>query len=69
MQRVSGGLLLALIAVVIVVGWYVDVRRRPNRRCRACNGTGKNSRGVRWGTCHRCGGVGHVHRIGAGNGR
>ncbi|HEX3962413.1 MAG TPA: hypothetical protein VHZ03_38260 [Trebonia sp.] len=62
----NGGELLALVAVVVIVGWYVDLRRRPNRRCWACNGSGRNSRGVRWGNCGRCGGSGNVRRLGAG---
>jgi DnaJ-class molecular chaperone len=54
-----------LVVAVVVVGWLVDVRRRPIRRCPSCNGTKKNSSGSIWGPCRRCGGKGEVRRFGA----
>jgi DnaJ-class molecular chaperone len=63
----SGAGVLVLAAIVVVVGWWVDVQRRPIRRCPSCDGSKKNAGdGSRyWGTCRRCGGKGEVRRLGA----
>lgn len=66
-------LVLLLAAVAAAAAWYVDVRLRPWRPCRWCNGR-KRTRGSRpkaYGkfTCRRCGGKGEVRRLGAGKGK
>jgi DnaJ-class molecular chaperone len=58
-----------LIAAVFVVflGWLIDLRWHPMRRCPRCDGakTSIGSSRERWGTCGRCGGEGEVRRFGA----
>ena len=65
--------IVVLVALVIAGGWYIDVRRRPWKPCRWCNGRTrtKGSRPKAWGKyrCRHCGGKGEVRRWGAGKGK
>lgn len=58
---------VVLVAVVVLVLWWVDMRVHPVRRCPWCRGSKRNvgSSTRRWGTCPRCGGTGELRRIGA----
>jgi hypothetical protein len=63
---VSGAGIVLIVAAVALIGWWVDVQRRPIRRCPSCKGSKRNSgSSQRWGTCRRCGGKGEVRRLGA----
>lgn len=66
----TGEGVLVLIAIVVLGGWWATVTYHPYRRCPSCKGSKKNSGSneLRWGTCGRCGGKGHVRRFGAGPG-
>jgi hypothetical protein len=70
MVAVTGSGLLALVALVVLVGWWLSVERHPYRQCPACKGGRKNagSSSGRWGVCGRCGGRGNVRRFGARSG-
>jgi DnaJ-class molecular chaperone len=62
----SGAGIVVIVAIVVIAGWWLDVRRHPIRRCPSCNGSKRNtSNSQRWGTCRRCGGKGEVRRFGA----
>lgn len=66
----SGAEVVVVVGAVAAVAWWVDVHRRPIRRCPSCNGTKRNtgsSTSIRWGTCRKCGGKGEVRRFGAGD--
>jgi hypothetical protein len=63
---VSGTAFVVIVAVVVIIAWWVDVQRRPIRRCPSCKGRKRNSSSpLRWGTCRRCGGKGELPRRGA----
>ena len=65
MSPAAAVLLLAAIGIAI---WFIGVRRRPWKTCRACGGKGRLA-GFLVGThadCGRCGAKGRVRRIGAG---
>ena len=67
-RAVSGAEFVVLAGAVAGVAWWVDVARRPIRRCPSCKGTKRNtgnSTSLTWGTCRRCGGKGEVRRFGA----
>jgi hypothetical protein len=52
----TGGAVLALVALAAAGGYAADLWRRPFRWCRRCQGTGRvtGSTGKRWGPCPRC---------------
>ena len=58
---------LALAALTALGCWRVSVALWPTRLCPSCKGrkTNAGSNRQRWGTCRRCGGTGHVRRLGA----
>lgn len=58
---------LIILAIVALLGYYVSLRRWPERKCRRCAGGGRNagSNGRRFGRCKRCGGSGRELRLGA----
>ena len=63
-----GILVLLLIAVAACAVWYVHVRIRPWKTCRACGGAGRIKGKLVRGThsdCRRCGATGRVRRAGA----
>jgi hypothetical protein len=67
---VTGSGVLVLIAIVVVVIWWLNLQWHPYRRCPSCKGGRRNSgsTSLRWGRCGRCGGKGYIRRFGAGPG-
>ena len=60
--------ILIVIAVVLVVGYVVSVKRHPFTACRWCNGGNKHKGAVfRYGfrPCTHCNGSGRKRRLGA----
>jgi DnaJ-class molecular chaperone len=59
--------IVIIIALIFAVGWWVDLRIHPFRRCPRCNGRRRNpgSSSTHWGYCSRCHGRGEVRRYGA----
>ena len=59
--------ILILIIIVAVVGYFVSLRIHPLAKCRLCNGTGRHSGSVYTYAnrrCRRCGGSGRKDRFG-----
>lgn len=58
---------IAVVVVVLVVGYLVSLLLHPQTSCRACGGRGRN-RGFVYrysmGACGRCGGSGRKDRFG-----
>jgi len=59
--------IILVIAAIGAVSYYVSLRLWPYRRCRRCDGGGRNagSNAKRFGRCGRCGGSGRELRLGA----
>lgn len=63
----NGGLAFTALALLGVMLYAFDLRRRPFTRCRRCGGTGRvtGSTSKRWGPCPKCTGQPPRKRIGA----
>jgi hypothetical protein len=59
---------LIVLALVLLVGWWLSVKLFPYRRCPRCKGTGNLGGGILGGVrpCGRCGSTGLLPRLGSG---
>jgi DnaJ-class molecular chaperone len=54
-----------LLLIAAAAGYAVSLYVRPIRSCPRCRGTRLTGTGRRTRGCGRCGGTGHIRRIGA----
>ena len=67
--RTGGAMsIIILIAVVVVLGYYLSLRIHPTTRCKRCDSSTRHYDLVysdrRRGTCPSCGGTGRQERFG-----
>ena len=56
-----------IVAIIVIIGYYLSLRSHPFTKCRLCNGKGRH-----FGTiytyshrrCRKCGGTGRKDRFG-----
>ena len=60
-------MVILILIIIAVVGYFVSLRIHPLARCGLCKGTGRHSRSVYTHAnrrCRRCGGSGRKDRFG-----
>ena len=58
---------IIIVAIIVIIGYYLSLRAHPFTKCRLCNGRGRH-----FGTlytssfrrCRKCGGTGRKDRFG-----
>jgi DnaJ-class molecular chaperone len=60
--------LIVIICIVVVIGYYASLKSHPYTKCKACDGRGRfyhSTFSDAFGLCKKCGGNGRQLRRGA----